>query len=188
MAEQPNPAPTSGEAWGHLLALFGGDDDSAAAEYERVRARLCDFFRFKGMSDPEGLADRTIDRVARKLATGETLEGGDPARYALGVARFIYLETVKAESRQRRSLADQPPADDDPADAERRLAALEQCLEKLARGDRELALRYHQGAGAARIAARKALAAELGCTVNSLRIRVHRTRERLERCVKRKLS
>ncbi|MBL8114745.1 MAG: hypothetical protein JNK60_17825, partial [Acidobacteria bacterium] len=46
-----------------------------------------------------------------------------------------------------------------------------------------LLLRYYQGDGASRIENRKALADELHVPMNALRIRVHRLRERLERCV-----
>ena len=48
--------------------------------------------------------------------------------------------------------------------------------------DRKLILSYYEGA-ATKIENRKQMAESLGISVNGLRIRVHRIREKLEKCI-----
>lgn len=155
------------------------------AGYEATHSRLIDFFRWRGLRDPETYADRTLDRVARKLEEGEQPRADEPLRYVLGVARFIYLEGTKAETKSRTVLEDELPrmteaAKEGPEDT----SDLEACLGSLHDNERRILLVYHKGEGQTRIRGRKALAEELGVQPNALRIRVHRLRQRMETCVK----
>lgn len=158
---------------------------AAASGYERARARLVDFFRWRGVVDAETYADRTLDRVAAKLSAGEAPSTPDPLRYVLGVARYIYLEGVKAEARQRAAEDLPPPPSPPEADP---VDDLEACLAELHPNERTLLLRYHAHTGQARIRGRKALAEELGVTLTSLRMRTFRLRQRLERCLARRIE
>lgn len=176
------------DSWSILLARLARDGAEAAREYERIRGVLGDFFRRRGAAEPEALSDRVFDRLSAKLAEG--VEVDDPGRYALGIARFVLLEAVKTEVRERRALRD-PRAgapEWDAAERERYLSALETCLEALEEAERTRVLRYHQSAGRERIHVRQKMAAELTISLNSLRIRMHRARQRLEDCVRNKLS
>ena len=176
------------EAWASLLSLLGGGPD-AGAGYERMRRKLVDFFRWKGCTDAEELADATFDRVAKKLAAGEAVQTDEPARYVIGVARLIYLESVKKDVRRKRALADGlPEPDAGEGDDERRIAALEDCLGAVGERARQTLLLYHLGRGQGRIDARQKLAEEHGITLNTLRIRMHRLREQLADCVRRNIS
>ena len=155
------------------------------AGYESARRRLIDFFRWRGIRDPETYADRTFDRIAGKLADGETPTTEEPFRYVLGVARFIYLEGTRAEMKAREALADNAWAADRASDNDEDLLRdLEACLDRLHPGERRRLLDYHHGTGRERIRARQALAEDLGVSLSSLRVQMYRLRQRIEKCVR----
>jgi len=171
------------DALARLLHVLGPNPERAGEEYERIRRSLIKLFGLQGEAFPEDLADETINRVALKLREGVSIAAADPARYFFGVARFVLLEERRRERHRKDlagSLAALPPPD---AVDEGVLLALQECLDKTPPLERRLLLRYYQGDGASRIENRKALADELHVPMNALRIRVHRLRERLERCV-----
>jgi hypothetical protein len=64
------------------------------------------------------------------------------------------------------------------------LSCLDRCSEKLLSRDREIILRYYIGSERAKIENRRALAQELGISVNALAIRACRIRDKLEACVR----
>jgi DNA-directed RNA polymerase specialized sigma24 family protein len=173
-----------------LLALLDPDPARAASRYEAQRVRLVRFFAWKGVGTPEECADETIDRVARRLAEGETIQSSEPVRYFYGVARNVLREHWARMEREehhralwpRDALARPPAAPDAVADC------LQRCLEALDPAERRLALEYYEGAGGARIASRQAMAARLGLPVATLRVRMHRLRLRLEACANRCLG
>ena len=57
----------SAGAFEKLLAAFDPDRERAAERYEDARSRLVFFFESRGAFDGDGLADDTLNRVARKL-------------------------------------------------------------------------------------------------------------------------
>lgn len=140
------------------------------------------FYRWRGAVTPEELADQTLNRVARRIGEGAPVD--DARVFALGVARMILLEEAKARVRDQRLIdewrreIDSPPEPDD-----ERMACLEKCLDALPAESRELILAYYTGERGSKIDNRRILADRLGTTLPSLRIRVHRLRERLEQCV-----
>jgi DNA-directed RNA polymerase specialized sigma24 family protein len=185
----------SEDGWSRLVRSLvsrekGGPSESPESafsrEYEGLRRRLVAFFRWKGCLIPEDYVDATFDRVARTLAEGKSIENSDPAKYVLGVARLVYLEGVKREIREEQAAREaalrQAPEEDSEADT-----ALAECLATLAEEDRQRVLRYHGSDGGARIQERQTMATELGISLNTLRIRMHRLRQRLEDCVRGKI-
>jgi DNA-directed RNA polymerase specialized sigma24 family protein len=164
-----------------LLGRLAGDRDAAGERYEDLRAALTRFFLWRRCDSPEELADETLTRLARKLASGERVE--DLFRYAHGVARLVMLEHLKEAQRRETALRDlaslRAP---EPAD-ERRLACLDSCLASLDPEARALLMAYYAGERSDKIENRKRLAESRGMTLFSLRVRVHRLRERLERCL-----
>lgn len=166
-----------------LLAALGCTSHEAAVAYEALRERLILFFTWKGASAPTTLVDRTLDRMARKLADGEQLTR-EPVHYALAVARYVFLESVKAEARERtaaQEVADVPTHD---VEHEARLAAIDACLSGMDPPDADLLREYHAHRGQRKISVRKALAQARSTSLNALRIRVMRLRRALESCVR----
>src|SRR5262249_26691970 len=128
----------------------------------------------------------TINRVARKIESGEIVRAQDPYSYFYGVARLVFMEVVRAREKERTAF-DQAPllsplsAEVDPL--ERHRECLEACLQKLPAESRALILQYHQGEKGVKITNRQRLAEQLQIPLNALRIRAHRIREQLETCV-----
>src|SRR6266576_804711 len=90
------------EAFDRLLASLGGNRESAGEHYLETRGKLVRFFEWRGCPFPEDHADETINRVARRLVEGETIQ--KPSGYVMGVARFLVLEINKESLRQQQAI------------------------------------------------------------------------------------
>jgi DNA-directed RNA polymerase specialized sigma24 family protein len=173
-----------------LLAAFDADRERAGEKYERVRSKLVLFFERRGAAAPEEQADDTLTRVARKFAEGLRVPPAELHSYVYGVARNVLREGWRA-TRKTESLEALPPERHPSLDARdvydpdsvRRIACLGECARELQREDYEFIVQYHSGDGRDRIEGRKALAAGLGGSLNSLRVRAHRIHRRLEACL-----
>ena len=176
----------SRDAFERLLRALDEDLQRAGEAYERLRLKLMKFFEWRGSGRPDELADRTFDRVGRKLEEGETIHASDPSAYVYAVARNILKESWVEERRWREA---EKEARDEGSESERvareaRHRCVDLCLESMPPDSRRLLLLYYATPGSARIPARKALARELGAPLNALRIRMHRLRISMEGCVK----
>jgi DNA-directed RNA polymerase specialized sigma24 family protein len=167
-----------------LLAWLDQDRERAGLAYEQIRWRLITIFAARDCPIPEELADETIDRVARRVPdiAGEYV--GDKVLYFFGVANNVHHEYLK-----RPALPPPPeyPSDQGP-DKEQVHHCLEQCLNRLSTEARELVLRYYSLEKQAKIGLRKQIADELGVSINTLRLRVLRMKEKLQPCVERCLK
>jgi len=178
------------DAFEGLLDWLDPDRERAGTKYEAIRLRLIKIFTCRGCSEAEELADETINRVTAKV--GEVVSGyeGDPAHFFYGVSQKVHLEYLrKAHIKQPHlpvdtavSTLSTPPvilAED----IEPEYECLERCLEHLSSDNRKLVLEYYQQEKHAKIEHRKLLAMELGIAVNALRIRAHRIRLALQKCM-----
>src|SRR5215813_8995101 len=96
------------KAFTKLLAKLSADPEVAGVEYEELRRRLITFFGWRGSFFPEDLADETLNRTARKIDEGEEIEKNVIA-LALGVARFVFLETSKRPDNRRATMEELVP-------------------------------------------------------------------------------
>jgi DNA-directed RNA polymerase specialized sigma24 family protein len=168
----------SAEAFERLLSALDADRNRAADAYEHLRERTIGLLRWWGAVEPEELADTTLDRVARKLDEGAIVGDGSLPAYVRGVARMIFYESRRRPQVQVQDLAFLSP----PPSADVELGnCLDGCLNALSPQDRRLVLHYYGEGKAADV--RRRLAAELSTTVTALRIKAHRIRVQLERCV-----
>jgi DNA-directed RNA polymerase specialized sigma24 family protein len=166
-----------------LLRRLDPDPSAAGEAYEHLRRALLGFFRWRGDQEPETAADETLDRLARRLEAGQTID--DVPTFARGVARFVWLE--------RRRMTAALPVEFDEQVANRIPAAaaeeegvvercLQSCLDRLAPDERELIVQYYVGDGRQKIDQRARLARALGTSDNALRHRAHRLRLQLKAC------
>jgi DNA-directed RNA polymerase specialized sigma24 family protein len=169
------------EQFDQLLDWLNPDRQQAAERYEWIRKRLVKIFVCRGSSTPEELADRTINRVARKLPEIRATYVGEPAHYFCGVASFIFRESLRNEKAP--AVMPPPKPATTPDDDERDYLCLEKCLNRLPGRERELVIAYYQQEKHAKIDHRKKMAADLGVAVNALRIRACRIRAGLLKCV-----
>ncbi|HEX3252176.1 MAG TPA: hypothetical protein VIK76_18350 [Pyrinomonadaceae bacterium] len=170
--------PPSQEAFDKLLAWLDPDRDKAAEKYQRIHLRIVRILSAKGCAEAEDLADQTFNVVANKSDEFFQSYVGDPALYLYAVSRKIYLEWLKTHPKP------QPQPIVDKEEIERRCGCLEKCLKKITTPEEAtMVVRYHEGEGQTRIANRKKMAAELGITLNALRIRICHIQARLRPCI-----
>jgi DNA-directed RNA polymerase specialized sigma24 family protein len=167
----------SQEALDALLASLGPDRTAAAHVYEALRHRLVDLFIWERCPEPELLADETLNRMARRMAEGEAIL--DPYRYAHRIARMVVLETIRKTQRERAALRELSFAMRQIPALETSLVALRKCLGVLPAESRTLIEQYYSKD-------REQLAVAMGISVNTLRNRALRIRERLYACVMRR--
>ena len=96
-----------------------------------------------------------------------------------GVARLVYYEARRERVAPLTGRESAPPLHS--SDLEAAGACLDHCLGTLGVADRGVLLRYYGSGKAADI--RRQIAAELGISSTALRIRMHRLRAGVERCV-----
>lgn len=164
-----------------LLGWLDTDAAAAARKYEQTRRALIKYFESRGCHTPEDYADRTIDRVARRVDEGLALSMEEPARYFYGVARHVLQEYYR---RQSGSWSRALYVAHDAETLQRRFDAMGRCLDDLPADSRELLIEYCSAPKREKEQVRRALAERLGVSINTLRLRVHRLREQLVRCVR----
>ena len=178
-----------------LLNWLDEGEPSDGHKYLRMRVRLVAYFDRKNCLTPDELADETLNRVARRLEEDGITESDTPAKYCYIVARFVFMESLRATKKNDALLEDvrrQPhgnhvtgfEADNRKDTKEKMLNCLEQCTDRLEPLNRELITRYYTGQERVKIENRRRLAQELGISVNALSIRACRIRDKLEACVR----
>lgn len=165
-------------AFDKLLAWLDADREAAGKKYEDIRFRLIRIFLHRGCTIAEDLTDETINRVTRRvLEIGESYVG-DPALYFYGVAQKVYLEYVK-----KRPAALPIPRPDPPEIVEQNYNCLQDCMKHIPAENRDLILEYYKDEKQAKIDHRKEMARRMGIALNTLRMRAHRIKMGLQKCV-----
>jgi RNA polymerase sigma factor (sigma-70 family) len=166
------------ESFDELLTWLSPNREQAGQKYEDIRQGLIRVFICRGCSIPEELADESINRVAKKLKDIKDEYEGDRARYFYGVAKNVFFEYLKT-----RRTPDPPPLPDPPDQMDREYECLEQCVEQLPPENRVLVIGYYQQEKCPKIVQRRQLAEQFGIALNALRIRAHRIRATLRKCM-----
>ncbi|MBA3711670.1 MAG: sigma-70 family RNA polymerase sigma factor [Pyrinomonadaceae bacterium] len=171
------------EAFERFLFCLDPDAAHAGEKYESIRRKLVKIFDWRGAHFPEECADETINRIVRKLESGETIR--DIPTYCHGIARLVFLETLKKPDNRQVSLdelssvATPPFQEEDSAQQE----CFAQCLSELPIESRQLILQYYEDDRRDKINNRQAMADHLGIPLNALRSRAQRIRDKLEQCI-----
>jgi RNA polymerase sigma factor (sigma-70 family) len=177
------------EMFDELLAWLDPNREVAGRKYEEIRRGLVKVFAWRKCSDAEGMADHVINRVAHKVHEVRPNYEGDPARYFHGVAKNMLKEYQKGvelevsltdfEMADNRSLVDRAAA------LERADTCLRLCLKELGSKQRQQIITYYGHEKSEKIRRRRELAQRMGIEQNALRVRMHRLRAVLEKCMKR---
>lgn len=165
-----------------LLAWLDEDRDSAAVKYEVIRRGLIELFDSRCCSDAEDLADQTINIVTRKVEQLAPNYLGEPSLYFYGVAKHVLQEYFR-EKTVSLEMPLAAPVIEDPHERELLFQCLDACLEQLSPEDHETILTYYLATKRAKIDMRQDLTGRLGLTSNALRVRAHRIRKCLEKCI-----
>jgi len=173
------------EGLDRLLTLLDGDRERAGEKYEALRVRLLKLFEWRGSPTPEEHADEALNRVARKISEGVEIQNIN--HFIGGVARRVFLEIIEEGDRRQKALNQLaepivlPQIDDFEIDP--RLGCFRSCLNELPDEQRCLIVDYYREDERRRIEQRKALAGRLKIPLNALRIRAHRLRSQLDKCI-----
>jgi RNA polymerase sigma factor (sigma-70 family) len=174
------------KAFERLLTWLDKDRERAGQMYVEIRSTLVKFFAWRGCPDAEEMADETINRVNRRLGEVPVVNDGNPRRYFFGVAKNVLREWQRKEKMAPLPHnASTPPEAEDEAEKAARLLreCLASCLRGLPDAERRLVLDYYEKSKQAKIDFRKALARQLNVEPTALRVKVHRIRARLQKCV-----
>jgi DNA-directed RNA polymerase specialized sigma24 family protein len=145
------------------------------------------FLDWRGAPFPEELVDETFDRVMRKLEDGETIR--DLPIYCHGMARLVFLQSLEHPGNKRVGLEELSMiAIPEPDVTDVRREWLNHCLRQLPAENRELIIEYYRKDGRHKIDHRVAMAQRLGIPLSALRSRAQRIRDKLERCIMRRLK
>jgi len=184
----------SQESFDRLLQQLDSDRETAGERYLQIRERLTKFFQWRNVAVPEDLADRTIDRVTRRIEEGAEIRTENVYLFFHGVAvnilREYWKEAQKVQAKPLDEVQELHTPAENPMEVKERqgeqdlkLSCLDGCVHKLPAQQLTLITQYHKGQGGAKIAQRNALAEQLGIPLNALRIRAFRIRGDLENCI-----
>jgi RNA polymerase sigma factor (sigma-70 family) len=170
-------------AWEKLRAriksepnLEGNDFEE---KYENLRKGVRRRFALTKLFDDECI-DETLDRVAKAIEGGASIDNL-PA-YCNRVAHNVLIDFVKDPLNRVDEIDDTtapPPIPPDPL-KEQRAECLEECLKKRPEEERELVLKYYQDCKSKQ---REEMANDLTITIDALRKRAQRIRDKLEECI-----
>ncbi len=168
-------------AFDKLLEAFAENRDKAAENYLLLCKNLLRYFEVRGINHSQSAVDEVINRLAKKLESGEQINNINT--YALGVARLLTLELHK--SPERKMSNDLPelsvsPIKEEKTKHEIELERLDKCLDELTPENRELIKNYYQGERREKIENRKRMAERMGIPQNALRSRAVRLRQKLK--------
>jgi DNA-directed RNA polymerase specialized sigma24 family protein len=166
------------EDFDRLLTWLDPDPERAGILYERIRWRLIAILASRGCAVAEELADDIIDRVARRVVDIQPTYVGDKAIYFLGVMNNVHHEYLRRPAMPR--LVE---IVDDVDEKETTHLCLDKCLDKLSPHSRQMIEQYYAENKKAKIALRQRIAAEFGISLNTLRLRALRIREKLQACI-----
>jgi DNA-directed RNA polymerase specialized sigma24 family protein len=183
------------EAFDRLLVWLDDDRDSAAEKYEKIRLKLMKLFKWRNCTPEEDYTDKTIDRVARRVFEGATLDVKDPYLYFHGIALNVIREYWRGQQKHAHEDIDETSplelSTESPAQkmeqeferdvAEQRYDCMRKCMVNLPQETRDFIVEYHRGERHKEV--RKAMCEKLQIPMNALRIRAFRVREGLEKCV-----
>lgn len=179
------------EEFDSLLDWLSSDRERAGVEYENIRQSLIKIFSWRGITDPEGLADETINRVTSKVKELRLTYQGDPALYFYGVAKNLIHEYRRAEKQYlpiSSIINDVHAPYNDAKEKEVMSKALAECLKELSQDDRNLILSYYKQDKQAKVDFRQKMSQQLGISPNHLRVQMYRIRVKLDKCIRQRLE
>lgn len=169
------------EDFERLLRWLDPDREKAGEKYEQIRFKLIKIYERRGCIVPDELADETIDRVSKKLPEIADTYTGDKSLYFYGFVKYVYQDYLR---RLRRPIPQPPPKPVESEEEDQRHECLDECLAKLNEGDRQFILEYFQGDKSDKIKNRKKMAESRKASIEALRMRAHRIKAVLKKCVR----
>jgi RNA polymerase sigma factor (sigma-70 family) len=172
------------EDFDRLLKWLDPDPEKAAQIYEKIRKNMIKLFSKRGCHLSEDLADEAFNSVMRRLRNAPDGIPGSQAAYLTAVAKNLYLKYIAKAGVEDPIDPNHPRYSSGSSNhpdgfSDRAFECLEKCLSKLEPENRSLILDYYREEKRAKIDGRAKIAEKYGLTLNALRIRTHRIRDRL---------
>lgn len=188
----PQDAPDGGSL-NRLLLRLDSDLPRAAEKYEELRRVLIKFFEWNRSPRADDLADEVISRLAMKAVD----DIQNIKAFARKIAEYVLMEEAKKSQRltsidemthEIPSVETSPDTIVEKLDAKIRIDCLRMCREQLLPEEDALVMAYHDVEHESHKLCRKRLAQQMGLTMNALRVRANRLRDKLEDCVSMRLE
>jgi DNA-directed RNA polymerase specialized sigma24 family protein len=180
--------PISQDKFDKMLAWLDQNREVAGQKYENIRRSLIRICSWNHCTTAEELADEAVDVVVRRIDWLVKFYEGVPDLYFFGVARTLLKVHFRNES-LRSPMPEEIADESRPLQVERAELfdrCLSECMRELKPDDAQLIVGYYQGDKREKIDNRKELAADLA--PNTVRVKVHRIRKVLEKCIERRLK
>jgi len=177
--------PLTPENFERLLLYLNSNREKAGEEYLLLWQKMREYFAARGCAHPEELADETVSRLARKIAEGEEVR--NIFKYSYGLARLIWMESLRKPENSQVSLEDAPVLPfvlQDFLMMKEENACYLHCLGQLTKEEKELIVEYWElEKDDKHHDARKNQAEKIGISPTALRIRVLRIKKKLKECL-----
>ncbi len=176
------------ESFRILLEALKSHSNDAGGAYTNLRNSLVRYFQIKGDTEADEAADEVLDRVALKLSQNTEIK--NLTAYSFGVAQIIYLERLRTAAKNKKAqtefyAARERQSDDDLQDD---LIYFRECFQKLSVEEKKFMQDYFPELPFTELTShREKLCVEKKLSINNLRIKIYRLKQRLEDCVRRKL-
>lgn len=176
------------EQFQQFLYWLHPDEEQAALRHETIRGGLYRFFAQRDYHDPDHLVDVTLGRVIAKIETLELRNNVTQTGFIRGYAENVYHEALRHNKEEQLDpIFDQnkysQPEPPDYSIQDRDLSCLHECLDKLPPEDSRLLKKYFTPNRDRRQISRQRMAEEMGLTIDNLRVKVMRRREKLRTCI-----
>jgi len=171
-----------------LLSWLDPQPAIAAQKYKTIHTSLVRIFVSRGFSNPEHLADLTIDRVIKILPQRRENFVGEKARLFYSVARYIMLE--EDDQHEVPLAEDVLPSPAHITVTSEEYECLCHCLKELTPGEIAFLHDYHvyDGEGRLKIENHESMKEELDLEGSSMRVKANRIRARLRECALRRME
>jgi DNA-directed RNA polymerase specialized sigma24 family protein len=166
-----------------FLGWLAPEREKAGEVYEKLRFRLITFFSARRCAFAEELADEVINRVVVIVGSNGTELIENKTSYVYGVARNVYLESLRRE-KNHTNIDDVQIAANPHTPKDFSNHCLNFCLDKLDSDKREFILDYFSQSKSAKVDLHKQLAEDLQIAPAAMRMRVMRIKQQLSDCVK----
>lgn len=177
------------ESFRILLEALKSHSSDAGSAYTNLRNSLVRYFQIKDDVDTDEAADEVLDRVALKLSQNTEIK--NLTQYSFGVASLIFLERLRAAAKNKKAqtefyAAREKQSNDDLQDD---FVYFRECFQKLSLAEKNFMKDYFPDLPFTELTPhREKLCAEKKLSINNLRIKIYRLKQRLEDCVRKKLS
>lgn len=167
-----------------LLEWFSTDEVEAGEIYQKIYEGLQRYFRYRGCSDSNHLADETINRVAKRLPELDLSKNVKKISIFYGFALNIYREYLnKIENREVVLNPDSVSQKISEPKNEKEMDCVEKCLSKLSDEEKKMVLKYYSLEKGEKIILRKQMAEEMNITTNALHVKIYRLKGTLKTCI-----